>query len=160
MTAVHPTSNYLLIKIIIGFICYCLFSPSWAGSLSWDSLSNQEKTILKSYQTQWLNLTTDKQSSLKRWASLPSEQREHIRSQYSQWKELSPDYRMMLRMKLEHYRSLPPEKREKMKKWRDWMKTLPLSEQNKLHNQWPSLSGLERKQYINELAKKYGRPSL
>lgn len=153
-------SRYFFLRLSLGLLAYCLLNPSWAGSLSWDSLSAQERSVLQDYEAKWSGFSTDKQNSLQRWAALPAGQREQIRSQYTQWNNLPLTRRIALQRKLDHYRSLSVEKREKIKKWRNWVKSLPTVEQQTLRDEWAQLSDLERKQYIQELAKKYGAPPL
>lgn len=149
-----------LLRLSFGLLMYSLVTSSWAGSLSWESLSTQERKVLQEYQTQWSKLPTDKQSALKRWAALPESQRAQIRSQYTQWNNLPLTRRIALQRKLDHYRSLPTDKREKIKKWQGWIKGLPMLEQQKLRQQWSYMSPAERRKYIQELTKKYGAPPL
>lgn len=153
-------SKLAWLRLFVGVVVYSLFTLSWAGGVSWSGLSTQEQMVLKEFEAQWPNFPTAKQDALKRWAGLPASQREQIRSQYTQWNSLPPARRSSLQRKLEYYRSLPVQKREKIKKWRNWIKGLPLMEQQKLREQWSQLGHRERKQYIQELAKKYGAAPL
>lgn len=128
-----------------------------AGSVKWSQLSGNERAVLAAFAGNWDAFPTSKQQTLRRWAAKSARERERIRSRYAAWKRLSPARQHKIEQQLQRYKRMPPDKRARLKAWRAWVKTLPVAEQRKLSQAWPRLSEAERKAYMQNLRRRYGR---
>ncbi|MEZ5478258.1 MAG: DUF3106 domain-containing protein [Thiolinea sp.] len=142
----------------------CLLLFFWGACLpvqadtDWDQLSAREQEVLKPFQSQWDNYPAATRQTMQRWAQLSSNERARIRQRHEQWSALSSASRTKIIRKLERYKRMPLSKRLKLKAWHLWVKSLPADEQQRLHDNWPGMSTKERREYIRQLEKKYGKP--
>lgn len=128
-----------------------------AGSVKWDDLNSNEKKVLKAFQGEWNGLPDKKQNTLRRWAAKPAAERARIRKRYQEWKQLSPAQQQKVSKQLKRYREMPAGQKARLKSWHAWVKKLPDDERKKLRAAWPGMSDTERRAYMKELQKKYGR---
>lgn len=148
-------SRWLVVPLVGVFLL--AGAETHAAPVKWDNLSSREKTVLKSYQSGWSRFSEKKQKVLRRWANLSSSERSRIRSRHKTWKSLSASRQAKIIKQLKRYKQMSPAKRARINAWRKWVKRLPSAEQKKLHRKWGSMSDSERKAYIQQLEKKYGR---
>ncbi|MCP4044311.1 MAG: DUF3106 domain-containing protein [Gammaproteobacteria bacterium] len=78
----------------IVFLCLGISFPSWADGTPWETLSEEQRKILKPVEEKWDSLPREKQLRLqkgaKRWASMPQDQRRKVKDQFKKWEKLSP----------------------------------------------------------------------
>ncbi|PIE00967.1 MAG: hypothetical protein CSA79_01620 [Thiothrix nivea] len=156
MTAQFGNGKYLLILLIVLGLPF-LAPPIQAGGISWDRLGASEKTILAPYKQHWNQYSTLKQKKLQRWARQPAAKRKLIKKRFRQWSGLSSVRKSKIKIQLKRYKRMSPRKRLKLKAWWRWVKRLPGHEQEKLKRRLPGMSQQQKKEYIRQLEKKYGR---
>lgn len=77
-------------------------TPSLAEQgIAWQSLSQEEQTVLRKHQRDWPNMSRQEQTRLLRGArkylDLPPEKREAVESKRDQYRQMSPKEREQLR---------------------------------------------------------------
>jgi hypothetical protein len=85
-------------------------SPSTRnGGIPWNSLSNNEKTVLKDHRRSWTSYSPAEQNKLRqganRYLNLPPQERDAVKRKQQQYKNMSPQERKQLREKYrkQHY---------------------------------------------------------
>lgn len=76
--------------------------PHMLAQNDWNSLSEQEKQLLRNHQQQWNNYPPDYRSRLRQGAD--------------RYQGLNPEERERLQRSQEQYKSLPPQEREQLKR--------------------------------------------
>lgn len=128
-----------------------------AGSVKWEDLNGNERSVLKAFQKEWESFPDKKQKALRRWASIPATERARIRERFGEWKQLSPPQQKKVARQLARFKAMPPAQKARIKSWHEWVKKLPEDERKKLKQKWPGMTEAERKAYMRDLQKKYGR---
>lgn len=85
----------------------------------YNSLSPEEKTMLKKRYQEWESLPEQKQQMLRhrmeKYKQLPPEERERFQKRHRQLQKLPPDERYRIREKLRKWDSLSPEEQEQIR---------------------------------------------
>ena len=127
-------------------------------SLAWEQLSATEQAVLQPFRQSWGKFDDATRNTMRRWAGLSTRERSKIRQRHLQWQALSAASKVKIIRKLDRYKRMPLAKRLRLQTWRNWVRRLPSAEQSRLHQRWPSMGSKERKEYILNLEKKYGKP--
>ena len=128
-----------------------------AGAVTWESLSDGEKSVLKAFQGEWSSLSDKTQGNLKRWAAKPAAERSRIKQRYGDWQQLSEVQQKKIAKQLKRYKAMSPAQKAKIKQWHEWVKKLPEAERKKLREQWPNMTDAERRAYMKDLQQQYGK---
>jgi Protein of unknown function (DUF3106) len=96
---------------------YRILSKNYSNR--YDSLSPEEKTLLKKRYQEWESLPERKRQMLRRrmkkYQQLPPQERERFRQRHRQLQELSPDERYKIREKLQKWDRLAPDEKEQIR---------------------------------------------
>lgn len=69
--------------------------------IAWQSLSQEEQTVLRKHQRDWPNMSRQEQTHLlqgaRKYLALPPEKREAVKSKRDQYRKMSPKEREQLR---------------------------------------------------------------
>ena len=144
--------------VLLLFGLFLSSPPVFAAELGWAQLSERERTILKPFQQRWGKYSAGTRKTMLAWARLSPGKRTKIKKRHAQWGALSATSKAKVISKLNRYKRMPKWKRDKLKAWRKWVKSLPKAEQKKLHKRLPGMGTKQRKEYIQQLEKKYGKP--
>ncbi|MGB0845237.1 MAG: DUF3106 domain-containing protein [Thiolinea sp.] len=144
------------VMFIVGSL-FLLPSTVLAADLGWSQLSARERSVLKPFKSQWESYPAATKKTMRAWARLSSGERAQIKKRHTQWQALGASSKAKIIRKLDRYKRMPLSKRLKLKAWRKWVKSLPKAEQEKLHKRLPGMSTKQRKDYIRQLEKKYGK---
>ncbi|MDQ5769839.1 DUF3106 domain-containing protein [Thiothrix subterranea] len=128
-----------------------------AGSVTWESLSDNEKSVLKAFQSDWSSLSDKTQGNLKRWAAKPATERSRIKQRFGDWQQLSAAQQKKIAKQLKRYKAMSPAQKAKIKQWHEWVKKLPENERKQLREKWPSMTDVERRAYMKDLQQQYGK---
>lgn len=128
-----------------------------AGSVKWEDLNSNEKSVLKAFQGEWESFPDKTQGSLRRWAAKPATERTRIRKRFGEWKQLSPQQQKKVARQLKRYKEMSPAQKARIRQWHEWVKKLPEGERKKLRELWPGMGDAERRAYMKELQRKYGK---
>lgn len=140
----------------IGMTVLLFSGQVMADTVKWSELNRNEQTVLKPFADQWDKFSEKKQKSLRRWAAKSPAERARIKERYADWNKLSPVQQKELTTQLNRYKQMPAAKRARLQAWHKWVKSLPVAEQNKLKQLWPTMSDSQRKAYMQTLQQKYG----
>lgn len=151
----HPRPSGLLLVVFSLFLL--LPYPAIAAELDWNQLSERERTTLKPFKSQWKKYSQRTKKTMRAWARLSPVERAKIRKRHAEWQVLGKSSQAKITYMLKRYKSMSRAQRMKLKAWRNWVKKLPKVEQKKLHHRLPGMSMKQRKEYIRQLEKKYGK---
>lgn len=158
MTARGQHEYYAL---LLTFFLLFQFLPiqAVAGGVSWEQLSRQEKNILGHLKQRWNTYPAFKQKKMQRWARQPPAKRKLIKKRFQQWSGLSSSRKAKIKQQLKRYKRMSPTKRLKLKAWWRWFSRLPKHEQDKLNRKLPGMSQRQKREYIRQLEREYGKRS-
>lgn len=143
--------------LLVFFLALQVFPGKvFAGGVSWNQLSSQEKNVLSDFKQRWGKYSASKQKKLRRWAKKPLSARRLIKKRFKQWSALSVSSRAKIKLELQRYKSMPHSQRIKLKAWWRWVKKLPASVRRKLEQKLPGMTKAQKREYIRQLEKKYG----
>lgn len=141
---------------LIGMAVLLFSGQVMAGTVKWSELNSNEKAVLKPFVGQWDKFSEKKQKSLRRWAAKSPAERARIRQRYADWNNLSSAQQQKVTKQLNRYKQMPAAKRARLQSWHQWVKSLPVAEQKKLKQLWPTMNDSQRKSYMRALQQKYG----
>ena len=97
-------------KILVLMSALLLGSPALA--VDWNSLSSEQRTLLRGYESGWEALGEEQQQRLstgsERWLKLDADQRDSMLQRYQRWNGLPADQQKRLLERLETFRTLSP----------------------------------------------------
>ena len=150
--------NEYFFFLLVFFLALQLFPGKvYAGGVSWNQLSSQEKNVLSDFKQRWGKYSAYKQKKLRRWAKKPLSARRLIKKRFNQWSALGASSKAKIKVELQRYKRMPHSKRIKLKAWWRWVKKLPAAVRRKLEEKHPDMSKAQQREYIRQLEKKYGR---
>nr|CAA6811026.1 MAG: Unknown protein [uncultured Thiotrichaceae bacterium] len=150
-------TNRYYFPLLVFVLVFQVFSIKvYAGGVSWEQLSGQEKNVLSHLKQRWNGYSDYKQVKMQRWAKQPKSARRLIKKRFKQWSKLTVPRRSKIKSELRRFKEMSPSKREKLKAWWRWLKKLPVSVQRKLKKKLPGMTKAQKKAYIEQLEKQYG----
>ncbi len=152
---VHYECFFFVLVFFGAFLCFP--GNVNAGSVGWGELSGKEKSVLSDFKQHWSSYSTYKQKKLRRWAQKPLSARNLIKQRFRQWSALSTSSKARIKLELQRYKRMPHSKRMKLKAWWRWVKKLPGPVRRKLEQKLPGMTKAQKRNYIRELERKYGR---
>jgi uncharacterized protein (DUF2336 family) len=153
-------SKFWLACFLLGLVMQMMGGRAMADSVRWADLGSNEQAVLKPFIKDWDVFPEAKQKTLRRWAGKPASERARIREHYAEWNKLNREQQQTVVRQLKHYKQMSAAQRARVKAWHQWVKKLPDSEQQKLRQLWPAMGSAARKNYMQDLQKKYGgRPN-
>lgn len=157
----HSSNNRHFIGFLIAVWVVLTLSlvsgNAMAGTVKWETLDSNEKSVLEAFQKEWESLPDKTQSSLRRWAAKPASERARIKQRFGEWQQLSATQQKTVAKQLKRYRAMSAEQKARIQQWHEWVKKLPDAERKKLREQWSSMNDAERRAYMKELQGKYGK---
>jgi replicative DNA helicase len=156
MTARPGVGKYALLLLIL-FNLQMLAAPLHAAGVSWEQLSANEKNVLSHLKQHWNKYPAARQLKMQGWARQSPAQRALIKKRFNQWSTLSNARKDKIKEQLKRYKGMSPARRMKLKAWWRWVSRLPQHEQDKLNSKLPGMNKQQKRDYIRELEKKYGR---
>jgi len=151
------SSKGRFIVLLMGIMILMLGKQVCAEPVPWDALGSNEQAVLKPFEHTWGSIPDSKQQTLRRWAAKSPDERARIKQRYNEWRQLPPVRQQQIIRELSRYRQMPADKRARLEAWHQWVRRLPVTEQQKLHDVWPTLSEPQRKAYMQDLQNRYGR---
>jgi hypothetical protein len=157
----HSSNNRHFIGFLIAVWAVLTLSlisgNAMAGTVKWEMLDSNEKSVLAAFQKEWESLPDKTQGSLRRWAAKPASERARIKQRFGEWQQLSAIQQKTVAKQLKRYRAMSVEQKARIRQWHEWVKKLPDAERKKLREQWSSMNDAERRAYMKELQGKYGK---
>lgn len=151
-----PGSKFWSVCFVLGLALQMMGGQVMAGAVKWTELDSHEQAVLKPFGTAWDTFPEAKQNTLRRWAGKPEAERAKIKQRFVEWNKLSREQQRTVAKQLNHYKQMSAAQRARLKAWHQWVKRLPAAEQQKLRQLWPGMGNAERKNYMQDLQKKYG----
>lgn len=148
--------EYYLFLLVFFLVLQVFPGKVYAGGVSWDQLSSQEKNVLSNLKQRWGNYPAYKQKKMQRWAKKPASARRLIKKRFGQWSALSASSKAKIKAELKRYKRMPPDKRLKLIAWWKWVSRLPESVRRKLKQKLPGMTPQQKKEYIRQLEQQYG----
>ncbi len=109
-------------------------------ALPWDSLSSDEKKLLKPYANEWSEIDNNQHIKLRNvtrlWLNMNEEEKKVLKKRLKRWKRMKADERSHVKHWFQWYQKQPVEIKSRINSRRAWFKSLSSEERKVIKEQW------------------------